>query len=285
LTQKGRKIKMTTPTTLTGAGGGLPPKLDTTVDHLQREYQGGPGRISYRIDGTTMQVLTIQLEEGEVVYTESGSMSWMSGNVEMKTHTGGLGKMIKRAFAGESLFIVDYFVDRGTGIVAFANEFPGKIIPFDLAGGESIIMQKDAFMVAEKSVDLDISFRKKLGAGLFGGEGFVMQQVTGPGLAFAEIDGEVVEYNLQPGEVLKVDTGHVAMFEPTVKFDVSMVKGFRNIFLGGEGLFLAHLEGPGRVWLQTMPVSILARKILSQFTPAGGKNKGSGGLGDILEKL
>ena len=179
---------------LTGLGGALPPQLDTTVEHIQREYQGGQGRISYRIDGTTMQVLTVQLQPGEVVYTESGNMSWMSGNVEMKTHTGGgLGKMIKRAFSGESLFVVDYYVNQGTGIVAFANEFPGKIIPFDLADGKSIIMQKDSFMAAEKSVSLDISFRKKLGAGFFGGEGFIMQKATGPGLVFAEIDGEVVE--------------------------------------------------------------------------------------------
>jgi len=272
---------------LTGVGGDLPPRLDTTVEHIQKEYQGGPGRISYRIDGTTMQVLTVQLQEGEVVYTESGNMSWMSGNMEMKTHTGGgLGKMIKRAFSGESLFVVDYYVNRGTGIVAFANEFPGKIIPFDLADGESIVLQKDAFMAAEKSVDLDISFRKKLGAGLFGGEGFVMQRATGPGLVFAEVDGEVVEYNLDAGQVLKVDTGHVAMFEPSVKFDVSIVKGFKNILLGGEGLFLAHLEGPGRVWLQTMPMTNLAKKIM-QYLPASGEGGGGGGikLGNILENL
>jgi len=279
---------MTNQTSLTGVGGDLPPQLDTTIEHIQREYKGAPGRISYRIDGTTMQVLTIQLQEGEVVYTESGNMSWMSGNVEMKTHTGGgIGKMIKRAFSGESLFVVDYYVNGGTGIVAFANEFPGKIIPFDLAAGESIIMQKDAFMAAEKSVDLDISFRKKLGAGLFGGEGFVMQQASGPGLVFAEVDGEVVEYNLEAGQVLKVDTGHVAMFEPSVSFDVTIVKGFKNILLGGEGLFLARLEGPGRVWLQTMPMSNLAKKILQYLPAGGGGNKGGGGinLGNILENM
>ena len=274
-------------TSLTGIGGDLPPQLDTTVEHIQREYKGDPGRISYRIDGTTMQVLTVQLQDGETVYTESGNMSWMSGNVEMKTHTGGgLGKMIKRAFSGESLFVVDYFVKGGTGIVAFANEFPGKIIPFDLAPGQSIVMQKDAFMAAEKSVELDISFRKKLGAGFFGGEGFIMQKATGPGLVFAEIDGEVVEYNLAAGQVLKVDTGHVAMLDPSVSFDVTIVKGFKNILLGGEGLFLAQLEGPGRVWLQTMPMTNLAKKIL-QYIPAGGGENGGRGFnfGDILEKL
>jgi len=273
---------------LTGTGGTLPPRLDTTVEHIQTEFQGSAGRISYRIDGTTLQVVTIQLQPGEVVYSESGGMSWMSANVEMKTHTGGgLGKMIKRAFSGESLFITDFFINSGTGIVAFANEFPGKIIPFDLAAGQSLIMQKDAFMVAEKTVDLDIHFRKKLGTGLFGGEGFIMQRVTGPGLVFAELDGEVVEYNLEAGQALKVDTGYVAMFEPSVKFDVTMVKGFRNIIMGGEGLFLARLEGPGRVWLQTMPMTKLANKIL-QYTPksGGGSGKSGGGLnvnlGDLL---
>lgn len=271
---------------LTGLGGDLPPKLDTTVDHVKTEYQGASGRISYRIDGTTMQVVTIQLQPGEVIYSESGGMSWMSGNVEMKTNTGGgLGKMFKRALSGESLFITDFFVNNGTGIVAFANEFPGKIIPFDLGPGQSIVMQKDSFMVAEKSVDLDMHFRKKLGAGFFGGEGFVMQRATGPGLVFAELDGEVVEYNLQAGQVLKVDTGHVAMMEPSVKFDVTIVKGFRNILLGGEGLFLARLEGPGRVWLQTMPMTNLANKIL-QYMPSSGGSGSSGGLnvnlGDIL---
>ncbi|RME51302.1 MAG: TIGR00266 family protein [Caldilineae bacterium] len=278
---------MADPTSITGEGGDIPPQLDTTVEHAQKEYRGEAGRISYRIDGTTLQVVTIQLQPGEVVYSESGGMSWMSGNVEMKTHSGGgLGKMIKRAFSGESLFITDFFVNRGTGIVAFANEFPGKILAFDLADGESLIMQKDAFMVAEKSVDLDIHFRKRLGTGLFGGEGFIMQRATGPGFVFVEVDGEVVEYNLQAGQVLKVDTGHVAMFEPSVQFDVSIVKGFRNILLGGEGLFLARLEGPGRVWLQTMPLTKLANKVLQYMPKTSGGGGGGGGinvnLGDLL---
>jgi len=278
---------MASQNSITGQGGALPPQLDTTVDHIQTEYQGEPGRISYRIDGTTLQVVTLQLQPGEVVYSESGGMSWMSANVEMKTHTGGgLGKMLKRAFSGESLFITDFFVNNGAGIVAFANEFPGKIIPFNLAAGQSLIMQKDTFMVAEKTVDLDIHFKKRLGAGFFGGEGFIMQRTTGPGWVFTEIDGEVVEYNLEAGQVLKVDTGYVAMMEPSVKFDVTMVKGFRNIILGGEGLFLARLEGPGRVWLQTMPMTKLANKVLQYMPKTGGGSGGSGGLnvnlGDLL---
>jgi uncharacterized protein (TIGR00266 family) len=235
------------------------------------------GNVPYKISGTTLQVLTLELTPGQVIYSESGGMSWMSGNVEMKTHTGGgVGKLIKRAFSGESLFITDFFVNSGTGMVAFASEFPGKIIPFKLEAGQSLILQKDAFMCAEKSIDLDIHFRKRLGAGFFGGEGFIMQRATGPGLVFSELDGEVVELELGPGQVLKVDTGHVAIIEPSVDFDVTMLKGFRNILLGGEGLFLARLTGPGKVWLQTMPMMKLAQKVL-QFmprTPGGASRSG-----------
>jgi uncharacterized protein (TIGR00266 family) len=252
--------------------------LDTDVDHMQREFEGGRGRISYRIDGTTLQVVTIELEPGEVIYSESGGMSWMTGNVEMKTHSGGgLGKMVKRALSGESLFITDFYVTRNRGTVAFASEFPGKIIPFDLRAGESIVVQKDAFMCAEKTVEFDMAFRKRLGAGFFGGEGFIMQRITGPGLAFIEVDGEVVEYDLQAGQQLKVDTGHLAAIETTVDFDVTMVKGFRNILLGGEGLFLASVRGPGKVWLQSMPMSKLAQKV-AQFMPQTGGKGTSGGM-------
>jgi uncharacterized protein (TIGR00266 family) len=263
---------------------GLRP-LDTEVEHLEREYAGAHGRISYRIDGTTLQVVTIELEPGEIVYSESGGMSWMSGNVEMNTTSGGgLGKMVKRALSGESLFITDFFVNSGRGTVAFASEFPGKIIPFNLKPGESIIVQKDAFMCAEKSVDMDLHFRKRLGTGFFGGEGFIMQKITGPGLAFLEVDGEVIEYDLQPGQQLKVDTGHLAAMEATVDFDVTMVKGFRNILLGGEGLFLASVRGPGKVWLQTMPMSKLAQKI-AQFMPQVGGKGSSGGVNVNLGSL
>jgi uncharacterized protein (TIGR00266 family) len=262
----------------------LPP-LDTQVDHAAREYSGSRGRISYRIDGTTLQVITIELEPGETIYSESGGMSWMSGNVEMRTHGGGgLGKMVQRALSGESLFITDFSSSSGRGTVTFASEFPGKIIPFDLKPGESIIVQKDAFMCAEKSVALDMHFRKRLSTGFFGGEGFIMQKITGPGLAFVELDGEVVEYDLGPGQQLKVDTGHLAAMEAAVDFDVTMVKGFRNILLGGEGLFLASLRGPGKVWLQTMPMSKLAQKIY-QFMPQVKGQGPSGGVNIDLDDL
>lgn len=241
--------------------------------------------LNYEINGTTLPVVTIQLSPGQRIYSSSGGMSWMTQQVEMETNSGGgLGKMFKRAISGESLFIVDYFVNSGMGEVAFAAEFPGKIIPLPLADGAEMIVQKDSFMCAEKSVDVDMHFRKKLGAGLFGGEGFVLQKLTGPGMAFVNFDGEIVEKTLGSGEVLRVDTGHVAMFEPTVNFDVEMIKGFRNLLLGGEGLFIATLRGPGKVYLQTMPLDKLARKIV-QYMPKTGGGGQSGGLNVDIGQL
>ncbi len=217
----------------------------------------------YEISKSVLPVVTITLNEGDVVYSESGGMSWMSGNVEMKTHSGGgLGKMLKRKLSGESLFITDYSVKGNTGTVAFASEFPGRIVDLQLGVGESIIVQKDGFMCAEKSVDLDMHVSKKLGTGFFGGEGFIMQRITGPGVVFLEFDGDIVEKDLEKGEELRVDAGHVAMFQPSVKYDVRMVKGVSNVLFGGEGLFLATLRGPGKIWLQTMPMSKLAGKVI-----------------------
>lgn len=257
-----------------------------------RVTQTGEGRsgIDYQIVGTTLQAVILQVEPGQQIYSETGGMAWMSGNVEMNTNTGGgggglggmLGGMVKRAISGESLFIIDYSVTGGRGLVAFAAEFPGKIVPLNLAAGQQMVCQRDAFMCAEKSVKLDIHFRRKLGAGLFGGEGFILQRLTGPGLAFVELDGEVVEYTLEPGQVLKVDTGHVAMFEPSVEFDIEMMRGFRNILFGGEGLFLATLRGPGRVWLQTMPIVNIAKKIAEYLPRSGASGGSSGGLGSLF---
>lgn len=241
--------------------------------------------IQYRIEGSLLPVLTVALNPGERIYSSSGGMSWMTQQVEMDTNTGGgLGKMFKRALSGESLFIVDYYVNQGQGEVAFSAEFPGKIVDLDLSDGQSMIVQKDSFMCAEKSVDLDMHFRKRFGAGLFGGEGFILQRLTGPGKAFVNFDGEIVEKQLQAGEVLRVDTGHVAMFEPTVDFDVEIMRGFKNILLGGEGLFLATLRGPGRVFLQTMPMDKLAQKI-AQFMPQVGGDGRSGGLNIDLGQI
>ncbi|MFQ5811332.1 MAG: TIGR00266 family protein, partial [Armatimonadota bacterium] len=196
--------------------------------------------MEYQIRGTTLQTVDIQLQPGETIYTESGGMAWMSDNINMSTGMkGGLMKALGRSLAGESMFMVDYACEGGQGLVTFASEFPGKIIPMELQASETVICQKDSFMCAEKSVTLEMHFRRKLGAGLFGGEGFILQKLTGPGVAFVEISGEVTEYDLQPDQSLRVDTGHLAMYQPSVSFDIVTVKGIKNIVFGGEGLFLA----------------------------------------------
>ncbi|HID64368.1 MAG TPA: TIGR00266 family protein [Anaerolineae bacterium] len=223
--------------------------------------------MEYEIHGTTMQTLDVKLADGEAVYTESGGMAWMSGDIEMSTSTrGGLLKGLSRKLAGESLFMTTYTCRGTSGLVTFTPEAPGKVLPFTLEAGQSLICQRDAFMCAEDSVQLEMHFRKKLGTGLFGGEGFVLQKVTGPGTVFLEVAGEVREYGLRPGQVMKVDPGHIALYEPTIKYDISRVKGVRNILFGGEGLFLATLTGPGKIWLQSLPLSNLAGK-LARYLP------------------
>ncbi len=241
--------------------------------------------VNYEITGTILPVLTVKLKPGDKIFSSSGGMSWMTQTVQMDTNTGGgLGKMFRRAISGESLFIVDYFTNSSEGDVAFASEFPGKIVVLNLQEGQQMIVQKDSFMCAEKSVDIDLHFRKRLGAGFFGGEGFILQKLSGPGQAFVNFDGEIVERTLAAGELLRVDTGHVAMIEPSVDFDVEMVRGFKNILLGGVGLFLATLRGPGRVWLQTMTMNKLAQKI-AQYMPQVGGSGQSGGLNVNLGQL
>ncbi len=246
-------------------------RIDLPDAEVQISGRGQTG-MEYKIIGSTLQAVIMELDPGETVYSESGGMAWMSGNIEMKTsgRGGGLGGALMRAVSGESLFLVEYTSSGGKGMVAFASDFPGKIVPINLAPGQEMICQKTAFLCAEKTVGLSIHFRRRLGAGLFGGEGFILQKLTGPGVAFVCLDGEIVEYTLAPNQILKVDTGHVAMYEPTVSFDVEMVKGLSNIFFGGEGLFLATLKGPGRVWLQTMPTSNLARAILPHLPTKSG---------------
>jgi uncharacterized protein (TIGR00266 family) len=222
----------------------------------------------YEIHGTVMQTLDVMLAPGESMYTESGGMAWMKGNVEMKTDTkGGLMAGLGRKLAGESLFMTTY-TNQGPeeALVAFTPEAPGKIIPVKLGPGQSIICQRDAFMCAEVSIQLAMHFRKRLGTGLFGGEGFVLQKITGPGFAFLEIPGEVREYSLAPGETMKIDPGHIALFEPSVTYDITTVKGLTNVLFSGEGLFLATVTGPGRLWLQSLPLSNLAAK-LAKYLP------------------
>jgi len=221
----------------------------------------------YEIHGTVLPTLEVYLSNGESMYTESGGMAWMKGNIEMTTNTkGGLMKGLGRALSGESLFMTTYTSRDPEALIVFTPEAPGHVIDVRLEAGQSLICQKDAFMCAQDSVEMKMHFRKKLGAGFFGGEGFILQQITGPGFAFLEIPGEVREYALQAGETMKVDPGHIACFEPTIHYDITMVKGLTNMLFGGEGLFLATLTGPGRIWLQSLPLSNLAAK-LAKYMP------------------
>lgn len=219
--------------------------------------------MEYQIQGGNLPVVSCRLEAGESLFTESGGMGWMTANIDMSTNMeGGLLGGLARSLSGESLFMTTYTCVGGSAMIAFPSSFPGEIVALDLRPGQSIICQKSAFLCAERSVNLEMFFRKKLGAGLFGGEGFIMQKLTGPGKVFLEIDGSTTKISLAPGEVLKVDTGHVAIIDPSVQFDVNMVKGFKNLFFGGEGLFLTELVGPGDVWLQSMPAQNVAKSIL-----------------------
>ncbi len=223
--------------------------------------------MQYRIEGGSFPVVTCQLASGESMITESGSMVWMSPNMQMQTTGGGIGKMFSKAISGESMF-QNIYTANGAGYITFGASFPGKILPFQITPGRDIILQKRSFLASEVGVQLSTFFNKHLGIGLFGGEGFIMQRLSGSGIAFAEIDGEVVERFLQPGEQMIVDTGNVAGFEPSVRMEIEQVAGLKNKLLGGEGFFNTRLTGPGRVWLQTMPLSTVASAVAG-YIPKG----------------
>lgn len=216
--------------------------------------------MQYEFKGGVFPVVVCQLADGEKMITEKGSMVWMTPNMEMETTGGGLGKMFSKAFSGESMFQNSYTA-RGAGMIAFGSSFPGRILTLEVAPGREFILQKTAFLASEAGVQLSIHFNKKFGAGLFGGEGFIMQRLSGSGIAFAEVDGELVEYTLAPGQQMVVDTGNVLGFESTVAIDIQQVKGLKNKLLGGEGFFNTVLTGPGKIWLQTMPISGVASAI------------------------
>ena len=224
--------------------------------------------MQYEIKGGSFPVVICTLENGEKMITEKGSMAWMSPNMQMETKGGGLGKMFSKAFSGESMFQNHYTARGGAGMIAFTSRFPGEIKVLQIGPGREMIVQKSAFLAAEAGVDLSIHFQKRLGAGFFGGEGFIMQRLSGSGTAFVEIDGDLVEYILKPGQKLIVDTGNVAGFEPSVQMDIQTVPGAKNILFGGEGLFNTVLTGPGRVWLQTMPIYNVANAI-RPYIPTG----------------
>lgn len=226
--------------------------------------------MKYQIQGETLPVVICQLEAGEKMITEGGAMSWMSPNMQMETTSnGGLGKAVGRAFAGEKMFQNIYTAQGGPGMIAFASSFPGSIRAFPIAPGSDMIFQKKAFLAAEAGVTLSVHFRKKLGSGLFGGEGFIMQRVSGQGIVFAEFDGHVIEYTLQPGQQIIVDTGHLAAMTTNCNMDIQSVPGMKNILFGGEGLFNTIITGPGHVWLQTMPISNVAGAIRPYIPTSG----------------
>lgn len=223
----------------------------------------------YEIKGETLPVVVCYLEANERMITERGAMSWMSPNMSMETTSnGGLGKMFGRAFAGEALFQNIYTAKGGQGLIAFASSFPGSIRAFEITPGNDMIFQKSAFLAAEASVNLSVHFQKKVGAGLFGGEGFILQRVSGNGIAFAEFDGHVIEYELRAGQQIIVDTGHLAAISPSCQIDIQTVPGLKNKVFGGEGFFNTVITGPGHVWLQTMPISNVAGAI-RPYIPTG----------------
>lgn len=224
----------------------------------------------YSIQGDTLPVVICELDAGEKIITEGGGMAWMSPNMKMETTGGGIGKMFGRALSGDTLFQNIYTAERTNGMISIASSFPGSIKAFDITPGNEIILQKSAFLASEADVELSMHFRKKLGSGLFGGEGFILQKLSGNGIAFAEFDGHVIEYELQPGQQIVIDTGHLAAMTATCQMDIQTVPGMKNIFFGGEGLFNTIVTGPGRVWLQTMPISNMAGALLP-YLPTSNK--------------
>ena len=217
----------------------------------------------YNITGEPMPVVICDVDANESMITEKGSMVWMSPNMEMQTSAGGIGKAFGRMFSGESMFQNIYTARGGPGMIAFASSFPGSIRAVQIAPDRPVVVQKSGFLASEQGVELSIFFQRKGMAGLFGGEGFIMQKLSGHGTAFLEIDGSVVEYDLQPGQQIIVDTGNLAMCDATCTIDVQTVKGVKNVLFGGEGLFNTVITGPGRVVLQTMPISNFASSIAS----------------------
>jgi uncharacterized protein (TIGR00266 family) len=248
-----------------------------------------------RIQGTTMPVLEVQLDPNESVYSESGELSWMTGSIQMATHTqmgggGGLFGVLKRVAGGGSIFMTEYRALQYPGEVAFATKVPGHIVPVELGQGPEYMVHRHGFLCATPQVTIGVGFQQSLGAGIFGGDGFLLQKIGGVGTAWLELSGELIVKNLGPGETLRVHPGHVGAFQTSVGFQITMVPGIRNMVFGGDGLFLAVLTGPGQVWLQTLPISRLAHQIgeylprneARQTTAAG---VGGGLIGGIVGSL
>ena len=235
--------------------------------------------IRYEIEGGHLPVVICYPEEYQTLCTEKGAMSWMSPNMKMETNTGGgIGKMFGRLFSGESIFMNEYTPERGSGMIAFASSFPGSIIPYHVTEGNGIIVQKRGFLAMEKGLDLSIYFQKRLGGGLFGGEGFIMQKISGNGMVFLEIDGHCKEYTLASGESIILDTGYLAAMSETCTMDIQTVKGVKNMFFGGEGIFHTRVTGPGKVYIQSMPIQQMAAAIDPYITHPSNDSGNSGGI-------
>ena len=219
--------------------------------------------MQYQIQGQPYPVVVLTVEPEETVLCQKGAMAWMTPNMEMQTKGGGLGKMFSRAFTGESMFQNHYTAKGGQGMIAFASAVPGEIMPVQISPERSIVAQKSAFLASEVGVHFELFFQKKLAGGFFGGEGFIMQKLHGTGMAFVEIDGYVVEYELQAGQQMLIDTGYLAAMSGSCTIDIQTVKGIGNVLFGGEGLFNTVVTGPGKIYLQTMPISNVAGAIAS----------------------
>ena len=248
-----------------------------------------------RIQGTTMPVLEVQLDPNESVFSESGELSWMTASIQMATHTqagggGGLFGVLKRVAGGGSIFMTEYRAMQYPGEVAFATKLPGNIVPVELGQGGEYFVHRHGFLCGTPQVTLSVGFQQSLGAGIFGGDGFLLQRVGGYGTAWLELSGELIVKDLAPGEMLRVHPGHVGAFQSSVGFQITMVPGIKNMIFGGDGLFLAVLTGPGRVWLQTLPISRLAYQI-SEYLPqnqapqVGAASIGGGLLGGIVGSI
>lgn len=226
--------------------------------------------MEYKVVGKIVPAVELVLQRGETVFTQSGGMSWQTDGIEMNTNTrGGFMKGLGRMFAGESMFIAHYTATVDGAKITFASNVAGSVVPVDVSKAQGLILQKGAFLCAQDSVNLETVLTKKLSSGFFGGEGFILQRLSGTGMAFMEVDGDMVQVDLQPGEVLKVDTGNVVAFTPGVAYEIETIKGLGNILVGGEGLFLTKLTGPGRVFLQTMNYAEFVGKIASALPSRG----------------
>ena len=223
--------------------------------------------MKYTIEGAPLPIVICDLDAGETMITEKGAMSWMTPNMKMETVGGGVGKMVGRMFSGEAMFQNRYTAEGGPGQIVYASSFPGAILAFEISAGQEIIAQKSAFFVFSSTVELSVAFQKKLAGGFFGGEGFIMQRLSGQGTAFLEIDGYVKEYDLQAGQSMIIDTGYLAAMSGSCTMDITSVKGLKNKFLGGEGFFNTVVTGPGKIYLQSMPVNQMASALIP-FMPS-----------------